>query len=211
MVNCNPETVSTDYDTTDRLYFEPLTLEDVLEIVEREKPLGRDRAVRRADAAASSRCRSSSAGVPILGTSPDAIDRAEDRERFDAVLEKLGLRGRRAASRAAPRKRERGRRADRLPGAGAAVLRARRARDGDRATTSSALRELHARRGARPRPSTRCWSTTSSPTPSRSTSTRSATASACVIGGIMEHIEEAGIHSGDCACSLPPYSLRARR
>ena len=90
MVNCNPETVSTDYDTSDRLYFEPLTLEDVLEIVQREKPLGvivqfgGQTPLRLAVPL-------ERAGVPILGTPPDAIDRAEDRERFEAVLEKLGL------------------------------------------------------------------------------------------------------------------------
>ena len=90
MVNCNPETVSTDYDTSDRLYFEPLTLEDVLEIVEREKPLGvivqfgGQTPLRLAVALEKN-------GVPILGTSPDAIDRAEDRERFDQLLETLGL------------------------------------------------------------------------------------------------------------------------
>src|SRR5499433_1858677 len=91
MVNCNPETVSTDYDTSDRLYFEPLTLEDVLNIVEREQPLGvvvqfggqtpLKLAVPLRDA-----------GVPILGTSPDAIDRAEDRQRFNALIGELGLR-----------------------------------------------------------------------------------------------------------------------
>src|SRR5207253_4468263 len=90
MINCNPETVSTDYDTSDRLYFEPLTLEDVLNVVEKERPLGvivqfgwqtpLKLAVPLRDA-----------GVPILGTSPDAIDRAEDRERFSALLRELGL------------------------------------------------------------------------------------------------------------------------
>jgi len=91
MVNCNPETVSTDYDTSDRLYFEPLTLEDVLAIVEKEKPLGLivqfggQTPLRLALAL-------ERAGAPILGTSPDSIDRAEDRERFDVVLEKLRLR-----------------------------------------------------------------------------------------------------------------------
>src|SRR5206468_6068640 len=91
MVNCNPETVSTDYDTSDRLYFEPLTLEDVLNIVEKERPLGLvvqfggqtplKLAVPLEEA-----------GVPILGTYPDAIDRAEDRERFNVLVDKLGLR-----------------------------------------------------------------------------------------------------------------------
>ncbi len=90
MVNCNPETVSTDYDTSDRLYFEPLTLEDVLEIVAIEKPVGvivqfgGQTPLKLAVAL-------EKAGVPIIGTSPDAIDRAEDRERFQEMLHKLGL------------------------------------------------------------------------------------------------------------------------
>ena len=90
MVNCNPETVSTDYDTSDRLYFEPLTLEDVLEIVAVEKPVGvivqfgGQTPLKLAVAL-------EKAGVPIIGTSPDAIDRAEDRERFQEMLHKLGL------------------------------------------------------------------------------------------------------------------------
>ena len=107
MVNCNPETVSTDYDTSDRLYFEPLTLEDVLEIVETREARGRDRAVRRADAAqarggarAAPACRSSA-------RSPDAIDRAEDRERFEALLEELGLRAPAGRHRAQRRRRPR--------------------------------------------------------------------------------------------------------
>ena len=90
MVNCNPETVSTDYDTSDRLYFEPLTLEDVLDICEDEKPdgvivqFGGQTPLKLAVGSAQ-------AGVKLLGTSADAIDRAEDRERFDELLEKLGL------------------------------------------------------------------------------------------------------------------------
>ncbi len=90
MVNCNPETVSTDYDTSDRLYFEPLTFEDVLEIVDVEKPngvivqFGGQTPLKLAVAL-------EKAGVPIIGTSPDAIDRAEDRERFQVLLHKLGL------------------------------------------------------------------------------------------------------------------------
>ncbi len=75
MVNCNPETVSTDYDTSDRLYFEPVTLEDVLAIVDVETPDRRDRAVRRPDAAEAASMRCSAEGVPIIGTSADAIDR----------------------------------------------------------------------------------------------------------------------------------------
>jgi carbamoyl-phosphate synthase large subunit len=90
MINCNPETVSTDYDTSDRLYFEPLTLEDVLEIAHREKPLG---AIVQFGGQTPLRLSVAleKAGLPILGTTPDAIDRAEDRERFAKLIEKLGL------------------------------------------------------------------------------------------------------------------------
>src|SRR6185312_9961894 len=83
MVNCNPETVSTDYDTSDRLYFEPLTFEDVMNIVEVEQPDGQTPLNLALPLAR--------AGVPILGTSPDSIDRAEDRERFQQLITKLGL------------------------------------------------------------------------------------------------------------------------
>ncbi len=91
MVNCNPETVSTDYDTSDRLYFEPLTLEDVLEIVHRENPEGV--IVQYGGQTPLNLARPlEAAGVPIIGTSPDSIDLAEDRERFQQMLQKLGLR-----------------------------------------------------------------------------------------------------------------------
>ncbi|KAB1128676.1 carbamoyl phosphate synthase large subunit, partial [Escherichia coli] len=90
MVNCNPETVSTDYDTSDRLYFEPVTLEDVLEIVRVEKPAGV--IVQYGGQTPLKLARSlEAAGVPVIGTSPDAIDRAEDRERFQQAVVRLGL------------------------------------------------------------------------------------------------------------------------
>src|SRR5437764_12633473 len=90
MVNCNPETVSTDYDTSDRLYFEPLTLEDVLEIVDKEKPLGV--IVQYGGQTPLKLARALEAnGVPIIGTSPDSIDVAEDRERFQRLLQRLEL------------------------------------------------------------------------------------------------------------------------
>ena len=93
MVNCNPETVSTDYDTSDRLYFEPLTLEHVLEILRVEQSGGhaarRHRPVRRPDAAETRQAGLEAAGIPILGTTPDAIDLAEDRERFQKLLQDL--------------------------------------------------------------------------------------------------------------------------
>ena len=217
MVNCNPETVSTDYDTADRLYFEPLTVEDVLEVV-----------ARRDGAAPDPRRRASivqlggqtplklaaaleAAGVPIVGTPPGG-----DRPRRGPRRVRPGPRRRRLP---APRygtatsfdEARDDRRRDRLPGAGPALVRARRAGHGDR------LRRRHAGRLHRPghrghAPTTRCWSTASSTTPSRSTSTRSATATGeLYLGGVMEHIEEAGIHSGDSACALPPITLGARR
>ncbi len=176
MVNCNPETVSTDYDTSDRLYFEPLTLEDVLEIVDREKPLGvivpfgGQTPLRLAVPL-------ERAGVPILGTPPDAIDRAEDRERFEAVLEKLGLA--RPPSGMARSAGEAEKVAERI---GYPVLVRPSYVLGGRAMMIvhevEALRQLHALRGEGVARDIRFWSTSSSPTRSRSTSTRSATASA---------------------------------
>ena len=205
MVNCNPETVSTDYDTSDRLYFEPLTLEDVLDIVDQGEAGRRDRPVRRADAAEA-------------GARPRTRRRAD--RRHLARLDRH-RRGPRALPEAAPRARpeaaaqphraQRGAGAgagagDRLSAAGAAELRARRPGDGDRPRRQGP-RALHARGGQVSARSRRCCSTASSTTRSRSTSTASATAHEVMIGGIMEHVEQAGIHSGDSACSLPPYSL----
>ena len=131
MVNCNPETVSTDYDTSDRLYFEPLTLEDVLEIVHVEKPkglivqFGGQTPLKLAVPL-------HELGVPIFGTTPDAIDRAEDRERFAALIDKLKLR--QPHQRHGPQRRGglRGGPADRLPGDGAPLLRAGRPGHGGR-------------------------------------------------------------------------------
>ena len=91
MVNSNPETVSTDYDTSDKLYFEPLTLEDVLNIYDQEKAGRRDRPIRRANPT-ESRAGLREAGVPIIGTQAESIERAEDRKLFAAMLDKLGLR-----------------------------------------------------------------------------------------------------------------------
>ena len=198
MVNCNPETVSTDYDTADRLYFEPLTAEDVLEVVEREQPVGVVVQFGGQTPLKLAR-RLVETGVPILGTSPAAIDLAEDRERFGDLL----ARARPARSRLGDRGRRRGgrrrRRAHRLPGARAPVLRARRPGD---------ARLLHAPTTCAPRRSrpTRS-STASSRTRSRSTSTRSATASDAIVAAVMEHVEEAGVHSGDSACVIPPLSI----
>ena len=205
MVNCNPETVSTDYDTSDRLYFEPLTLEDVLEIVDKEKPWGvivqyggqtplklaRDLAA---------------AGVPIIGTSADSIDIAEDRERFQQLLDQAQAAPAAQPHRALGRGGGQARRGDRLPGGGAAELRARRARDGDRAP-------------ARPTSSATCAKAVKVSNDSPVLLDRYLDDAIeidvdCVcdgkdvlIGGIMEHVEQAGVHSGDSACCLPPHSL----
>jgi carbamoyl-phosphate synthase large subunit len=204
MVNCNPETVSTDYDTSDRLYFEPLTLEDVLEIVDKEKPegvivqFGGQTPLKLAVAL-------EAAGAPIIGTPPDAIDRAEDRERFDAVLEKLGLE--RPAGDVARSADE----AETIAaGIGYPVLVRPSYVLGGRAMQIvqdvAGLRQYmrFAVRASAERPvlvdrfladaievdvDAIC------------------DGERVVIGGIMEHIEEAGVHSGDSACSLPPYSL----
>ena len=173
MVNCNPETVSTDYDTSDRLYFEPVTLEDVLEIVAVEKPLGV--IVQYGGQTPLKLALELEAnGVPIIGTSPDSIDIAEDRERFQQLLHTLGLQAAAEPHRAHRRGCDRTGTADRLPAGGAAQLRARRPRDGDRARRQGPASATCARR-SRCRTSRRCCSTASWTTPSRSMSTASAT------------------------------------
>ena len=204
MVNCNPETVSTDYDTSDRLYFEPLTLEDVLAIVAREKPLGvivqfgGQTPLRLAVPLAR-------AGVPIIGTSPDAIDRAEDRERFAELLNKLGLR--QPENGTARSFADANRLAERI---GYPVLVRPSYVLGGRA-----MRIVH---DARELEAYMREAVTVSPEHPVLVDRFLANAievdvdALCdgrqaVIAGIMEHIEEAGIHSGDSACSLPPYSL----
>ena len=205
MINCNPETVSTDYDTSDRLYFEPLTAEDVLAVIEQEQPegvivqFGGQTPLRLAKTL-------EEAGVNLLGTPVDAIDLAEDRGRFGALLRPPRDRPPALRDRAQRRRGAGDRRAGRLPAARPPLLRARRQGDGDlllgrgpRPPTSTST--------SRRAPSTRCCSTASSRTRSRSTSTRSATAVDCRLAGVMQHVEEAGVHSGDSACVLPPMSL----
>ena len=147
MVNCNPETVSTDYDTSDRLYFEPLTLEDVLEIVDKEKPKGV--IVQYGGQTPLKLARALEAnGVPIIGTSPDSIDLAEDRERFQKMVTKLGLTQPPNRTARTPDEALAHRARDRLSARRAAELRARRARDGSRAF-GRGPEALHHRRSAR--------------------------------------------------------------
>ena len=145
MVNCNPETVSTDYDTSDRLYFEPLTLEDVLEIVHIEKPFGV--IVQYGGQTPLKLARDlEKNGVPIIGTTPDMIDMAEDRERFQQMLHRLGLQ--QPPNRTARTEAEAidGGGRDRLSAGRAAVVRAGRPGDGDR-PRAARPRALHARGG----------------------------------------------------------------
>src|SRR3989454_387108 len=207
MVNCNPETVSTDYDTSDRLYFEPLTLEDVLAIVDTERragtllgvvvqfggqtplklalPLERD-------------------GVPILGTTPDAIDRAADRERFENLLEKLGLK---QPASGAPRA------AAQAVSVAASItypvmVRPSYVLGGRAMEIIYDEKSLNAYVGQAIKASVQhpvlidkyLEDAIEIDVDAISDGRR------IVIGGIMEHIEEAGVHSGDSACSLPPYS-----
>ncbi len=204
MVNCNPETVSTDYDTSDRLYFEPLTLEDVLNIIEVERPegvivqFGGQTPLKLAVPL-------ERAGVRILGTPPDAIDRAEDRKRFKELLHKLGLR---------------------QPDSGTAMSTEEAVRIGGEIGYPVMVRPSYVLGG-------RAMEIVYDETSLRDYMQRAVKASpehpvlidkyimdavevdvdavsdgeAVIIGGVMEHIEEAGIHSGDSACSLPPFSL----
>ena len=204
MVNCNPETVSTDYDTSDRLYFEPLTLEDVLEIVAVEKPFGvivqfgGQTPLKLAVAL-------EQAGVPIIGTSPDAIDRAEDRERFQQLLNKLGLK---------------------QPANGIARSVAESETIAEKVGYPVVVRPSYVLGG-------RAMEIVYDVQQLRRYMKHAVAASPdhpilidkfldqaievdvdalcdgqrVVIGGIMQHIEEAGIHSGDSACVLPPHSL----
>ena len=208
MINCNPETVSTDYDTSDRLYFEPLTLEDVLEVVEREAPLGV--IVQYGGQTPLKLARALEAnGVPIIGTSPDAIDRAEDRERFSQMITKLGLRQpanrtARNADQAIVLAREIGyplvvRPSYVLGGRAMEVVYgetdlARYIRDAVQVSNDSPVLLDRFLDNAS----------------EVDVDVVADASGAVLIGGIMEHIEEAGVHSGDSSCSLPPYSLSAQ-
>jgi len=207
MVNCNPETVSTDYDTSDKLYFEPLTLEDVLAIARRERPwgvivqFGGQTPLKLALGLAR-------AGVRIIGTSPESIDRAEDRERFDEVLDKLGLR--RPANGLARSVSEAVAVAERV---GYPVLVRPSYVLGGRAMEIVYRREdlerymVSAVAVSEERPVlVDKFLADATEVDVDAISDGKLT----VIGGIMEHIEFAGVHSGDSACSLPPRSLDAR-
>ncbi|MEQ1532139.1 MAG: carbamoyl-phosphate synthase large subunit [Sideroxydans sp.] len=210
MVNCNPETVSTDYDTSDRLYFEPLTLEDVLEVVAVEKPVGvivqygGQTPLKLAHGLAKS-------GVPIIGTSVDMIDMAEDRARFQAMLRELNLKQppNRTASHVAEAvagAAEIGfplvmRPSNVLGGRGMEIIHAqpdleRYMRDAEE------LAKIYPER--MPILLDRFLNDAIEVDVDAVSDGKQV-----IIGGIMEHIEEAGVHSGDSACSLPPYSLSA--
>jgi carbamoyl-phosphate synthase large subunit len=210
MVNCNPETVSTDYDTSDRLYFEPLTAEDVLELIAVEAsrgeligvivqfggqtPLGLAPALE-------------AAGVPILGTSPDAIDLAEDRERFQQLLHRLGIAQPDNAIARGPEEALAGARKVGFP----VVIRPSHVLGGrameivrDEEHLARYIRAAVSVSGDRPVLIDQYLSQ----------ATEVDVDALCdgetvFVAGVLEHIEEAGVHSGDSACSLPPFSLRA--
>ncbi|UQN36820.1 carbamoyl-phosphate synthase large subunit [Alcaligenes aquatilis] len=204
MVNCNPETVSTDYDTSDRLYFEPLTLEDVLEIVHIEKPVGT--IVQYGGQTPLKLARALEAnGVPIIGTSPESIDVAEDRERFQKLLNKLGLRQppnrtARTEGEAIALAAEIGyplvvRPSYVLGGRAMEIVHEqqdleRYMREAVKVSNDSPVLLDHFLNNAT-EVDVDCL----------------ADGERVFVGGVMQHIEQAGVHSGDSACSLPPYSL----
>ncbi len=205
MVNCNPETVSTDYDTSDRLYFEPLTLEDVLEIVDKEKPegvivqYGGQTPLKLALGL-------EAAGVPIIGTSPDMIDAAEDRERFQKLLHELDLRQPpNATARTETEALEK-----------AAALGYPLVVRPSYVLGGRAMEIVHEQRDLERYMREAVKVSNDSPVlldrflndaiECDVDAVRDATGRV-FIGGVMEHIEQAGVHSGDSACSLPPYYL----
>jgi carbamoyl-phosphate synthase large subunit len=207
MVNCNPETVSTDYDTSDRLYFEPLTLEDVLEIVDRERPFGV--IVQYGGQTPLKLARDLEAnGVPIIGTSPDSIDIAEDRERFQQLLMQLGLK--QPPNRTARTEADALRLAEEI--GYPLVVRPSYVLGG------RAMEIVHEGRDLERYMREAVKVSNESPVLlDRFLDDAIEVDVDCVadasgdvrIGGVMEHIEQAGVHSGDSACSLPPYSLDA--
>ena len=204
MVNCNPETVSTDYDTSDRLYFEPLTLEDVLAIIDVEKPKGVIVQYGGQTPLKLSRALAD-AGAPIIGTSPDAIDMAEDRERFQQMIDRVGLRQppnytARSTEEALAGARRLGfplvvRPSYVLGGRAMEIVHneedlGRYMREAVQVSNESpVLLDRFLDDASEVDVDAICDGTD------------------VYVGGIMEHIEQAGVHSGDSACSLPPYSL----
>ena len=212
MVNCNPETVSTDYDTSDRLYFEPVTLEDVLEIVDKEKPVGV--IVQYGGQTPLKLAKSlEAAGVPIIGTSPDAIDVAEDRERFQQLIAKLGLlqppnRTARSEAQALARADEIGYPLVVRPSyvlGGRAMEIVHEQRDLER-YMREAVRVSHDSPVLLDRFLNDAIEVDVDAICDAGSDGHGRDARV-FIGGVMEHIEQAGVHSGDSACSLPPYSL----
>jgi len=204
MVNCNPETVSTDYDTSDRLYFEPLTLEDVLEVIAKEKPegvivqFGGQTPLKLARAL-------EAAGAPIIGTSPDSIDVAEDRERFQQLVRRLGLL---QPANATARNEEQ------------AVLLAREVGyplvvRPSYVLGGRAMEIVFAEEDLRSYMTHAVQVSNDSPVlldRFLDVAIEVDVDAVCdgedvLIGGIMEHVEQAGVHSGDSSCSLPPNSL----
>ncbi len=206
MVNCNPETVSTDYDTSDRLYFEPLTLEDVLEIVHRENPkgiivqYGGQTPLKLAEDL-------QAAGAPIIGTSPDSIDLAEDRERFQQLVEEQGLK--QPPNRTATEAEQAVRLADEI--GYPLVVRPSYVLGG------RAMEIVHDEDDLRRYMREAVKVSNESPVlldrflddAIEVDIDAICDGEEVLIGGIMEHIEQAGVHSGDSACSLPPYTLSA--
>ena len=211
MVNCNPETVSTDYDTSDRLYFEPLTTEDVLEIVETERRAGKVQGLivqfggqtplKLAQPLANE-------GAPILGTTPDAIDLAEDRERFQALLHKIGMKQpenttARSVEEAVTNARKIG-----YP----VVLRPSYVLGG------RAMEIVHDEEGLMRYVTHAVKASDERPVlidRYLNDAIEVDVDAICdgkdvFVAGVMEHIEEAGVHSGDSACALPPYSLQKK-
>ncbi|MCO5122124.1 MAG: carbamoyl-phosphate synthase large subunit [Rhizobacter sp.] len=206
MVNCNPETVSTDYDTSDRLYFEPVTLEDVLEIVDKEKPTG---VIVQYGGQTPLKLALDleRAGVPIIGTSPDSIDIAEDRERFQKLLHTLGLRQ-------PPNRTARTEEAAKTLAAEIGyplVVRPSYVLGG------RAMEIVHGEKDLERYMREAVKVSEKSPVLlDRFLDDAIEVDVDCIgdgdevmIGGIMEHVEQAGVHSGDSACSLPPYTLPA--